>query len=681
MTTHTSALHVQGTAIKTTGNNTVGGYLVVWGDSKTRDLQGEYFTPQTDFALDWFEQRPVLYHHGLDGEMKAAPIGRITSIKMDSTGIWAEAQLDMYKKHVESVQKLVKQGVLHWSSGSLSHLVEVAEDGEIKRWPLIEGSMTPTPAEPRNTDIKAIKSAYEELGIDTSKLRLSTATNTHKPEEVTTPKEADSGLKADANNSNNNKNPLEDDDMPLTDEMKAEIRQFMNETKAELEAEDVKMTDEEAEKMEEEVEGKAAKMEDEPETVKAALPGLIRDALTNVLNERLERANTVKSVVQDALTEQARNMPSKSQAGSGDDRPTNNTNSASKTFDGVPNIDSGFAKRVDRAPMLMHIKSQMPSRQWDDDVRKYKTHLYEANKASAISGANLDFLMSPAQREQLVEELLPKTFLDKVGATMTTVEGNQTVERPKLTKSPKGVWLGENDEVPEDTFTAQMLLATPKPVAGFYQLPLAGVDRLDATTEGMLKNQLLTRIALAINEAAHNGVGNVNTGTTQAGTGSTGAQPLGLLNALPSAQITNLSTAGRAPTPKDMSNMKSAVEARDIELGASTHWVYHSNVLNYFEDLTDTTGQLINRSQWTKGYEPVTTNVLPTNLGTSTDLTRILFGDWQYFEVVQSNMMNLRVFEDSVYTKKLQIGVMAWTFVDFLIHYTEAFEIRNNVKV
>jgi predicted DNA-binding protein (UPF0251 family) len=71
----------------------------------------------------------------------------------------------MHKRYVRAVQRLVEKGILHWSSGSLAHLVEVAEDGQIKRWPLVEGSLTPTPAEPRRTDVQSIKSAYEALGI------------------------------------------------------------------------------------------------------------------------------------------------------------------------------------------------------------------------------------------------------------------------------------------------------------------------------------------------------------------------------------------------------------------------------------------------------------------------------------------------------------------------------------
>ncbi|NWF69046.1 MAG: phage major capsid protein [Chloroflexi bacterium] len=143
----------------------VGGYLVIWGSGQQRDLQGEYFTPQSDLGLAWYEKRPVLYHHGLDGELEAAVIGVIDTLKSDDTGVWAEAQLDLRRRYVRAVQRLVEKGALSWSSGSLAHLVEVADDGFIRRWPIVEGSLTPTPAEPRLTDVRTVKSAYKALGI------------------------------------------------------------------------------------------------------------------------------------------------------------------------------------------------------------------------------------------------------------------------------------------------------------------------------------------------------------------------------------------------------------------------------------------------------------------------------------------------------------------------------------
>ncbi|MYD37777.1 MAG: phage major capsid protein [Chloroflexi bacterium] len=153
----------------------IGGYLIVWGESRQRDLQGEYFTPQTDVGLDWYEQRPVLYQHGLDGSLKAAVIGVIDTLRVDDTGLWAEAQLDLHKRYVRAVQRLVERGVLNWSSGSLPHLVEVSAEGQIKRWPIVEGSLTPTPAEPRHTDVRTLQSAYKALGLDMSRLGLAGA--------------------------------------------------------------------------------------------------------------------------------------------------------------------------------------------------------------------------------------------------------------------------------------------------------------------------------------------------------------------------------------------------------------------------------------------------------------------------------------------------------------------------
>ncbi|MCL5459842.1 hypothetical protein M3M33_14495, partial [Loigolactobacillus coryniformis] len=55
-------------------------------------------------------------------------------------------------------------------------MVEVAGNGEIKRWPIVEGSATPTPAEPRRTGIATIKSAYAFMGLDTTRLNEQDAT-------------------------------------------------------------------------------------------------------------------------------------------------------------------------------------------------------------------------------------------------------------------------------------------------------------------------------------------------------------------------------------------------------------------------------------------------------------------------------------------------------------------------
>ncbi len=159
------------TAVKALdGRGRVGGYLVVWGDATRRDLQGEYFTPETDLGLDWFPRRPVLYQHGLDQALGPALIGQIEVLQPDATGVWVEAQLDLRNRWVRAVLDLVGRGALGWSSGSLPHLVAVEPDGHIRCWPIVEGSLTPTPAEPRLTDAVAVKAAFEALGLPVDRL-------------------------------------------------------------------------------------------------------------------------------------------------------------------------------------------------------------------------------------------------------------------------------------------------------------------------------------------------------------------------------------------------------------------------------------------------------------------------------------------------------------------------------
>lgn len=150
-------------AIKATSENRIGGYLVVWGDRGRRDLQGEFFTKQSDLRLNMWPHKPVLFHHGLDSKVKGEVIGYIDSLKADEIGLWAEAILEDHNEYVRKVNELVEAGALAWSSGSLPQLVEVEEDGWIRCWPIAEGSLTPTPAEPRRTDVRSIKAAITKL--------------------------------------------------------------------------------------------------------------------------------------------------------------------------------------------------------------------------------------------------------------------------------------------------------------------------------------------------------------------------------------------------------------------------------------------------------------------------------------------------------------------------------------
>ena len=161
-------LTVYSDAIKSDRLGSVKGYLVRFGSPDATDLEGDYFTPQTDFGfpIKAGERVPlnVYYHHGMDKIVGKKSIGT-GYVKMDDTGLWYEAQLDMADEYGSMIAKLCKQGKMGYSSGAAGHMVErksVGKASEITRWCIAEASITPTPAEYRNS----VKSLEEMYGME-----------------------------------------------------------------------------------------------------------------------------------------------------------------------------------------------------------------------------------------------------------------------------------------------------------------------------------------------------------------------------------------------------------------------------------------------------------------------------------------------------------------------------------
>lgn len=146
---------------------TIRGLLAPYGgppELGDRDLTGEWFDSATDFGDSLFGgvALPVLFHHGQDKAIDADVIGRFTKTEDDAQGRWLEAQLDKAHAYYQQVAELIRRGGAGLSSGAVSHLVQRTKEGYIKRWPIVEGSITPTPANPLAV-IEGIK-AIELLG-------------------------------------------------------------------------------------------------------------------------------------------------------------------------------------------------------------------------------------------------------------------------------------------------------------------------------------------------------------------------------------------------------------------------------------------------------------------------------------------------------------------------------------
>lgn len=152
----------------------VGGYAVRFTDGDHRDSYGEYFTKNTYLGAHQGDGVDVLFHHGIplhtsrrmtDAQKQSLQsfsdhiFSNTAKTKKDDIGLFTEVVLDMADAYEKAVFGLVKAGKLGWSSGSTWHMVKRTDDGEITRWPIIEISLTPQPAEKLNkaVTLKAIE--------------------------------------------------------------------------------------------------------------------------------------------------------------------------------------------------------------------------------------------------------------------------------------------------------------------------------------------------------------------------------------------------------------------------------------------------------------------------------------------------------------------------------------------
>jgi hypothetical protein len=134
------------------------------GPIKGKDIDGEDFGPDTDLCLDWFPQgRPVLYHHGLNRAVKTSVVGRTDpELEIDDEGVWVKTELNKRARWYDRVRQLVNDEALGYSSGAMPHLVKATKSGHITRWPWVELSLTPTPANPAAV-VYALKSALDDV--------------------------------------------------------------------------------------------------------------------------------------------------------------------------------------------------------------------------------------------------------------------------------------------------------------------------------------------------------------------------------------------------------------------------------------------------------------------------------------------------------------------------------------
>jgi hypothetical protein len=130
------------------------GYLIRYSGPNDPDLSNEYFTKATDYGVEDGAIIPIYFNHGLDETIGKRRLGR-GKVSFKAKGVYIAGAIELHNDYDWAIAELVEAGALAWSSGAPGHLTDLIEHPNgakmITTWILAEASLTPYPAEARNT--------------------------------------------------------------------------------------------------------------------------------------------------------------------------------------------------------------------------------------------------------------------------------------------------------------------------------------------------------------------------------------------------------------------------------------------------------------------------------------------------------------------------------------------------
>lgn len=159
-----------GGAVKALPDGRLGGNLITYGSPSERDVQGEYFTADTDYLIPP-PILPTIYYHGWTKALGNKSIGRAELSRVESGfAVTTTLREDLDPRRRDDILRDAHDGKLGWSSGSANHLVNVSGDGRILQWPIVEASINPirftTDRRNRVLPMKAVRATAEGIEID-----------------------------------------------------------------------------------------------------------------------------------------------------------------------------------------------------------------------------------------------------------------------------------------------------------------------------------------------------------------------------------------------------------------------------------------------------------------------------------------------------------------------------------
>jgi HK97 family phage major capsid protein len=266
---------------------------------------------------------------------------------------------------------------------------------------------------------------------------------------------------------------------------------------------------------------------------------------------------------------------------------------------------------------------------WDKANSYEKSVMAEYRAAmDATNGGNGGYLVPAQAIMDIIELLRAEAVVMRAGASVMTDLIGSPVEIPKQTGGATAFWVGENSAITESALTLGQLTMTPKQVAALVKLSNRLIKLSNPGAEALVRADIASALALAIDLAALRGSGESSV-------------PMGIANT-PHILTYAIGAAGGAPTFDIMAELEGKLEDANALRGNLAYimspkvkrLLKKQKVAQFSGDtggmpliLPMTDQQLSDRL----GYGFYGSTQIPTNLekGGAVNLSEIYFANWR----------------------------------------------------
>jgi len=248
--------------------------------------------------------------------------------------------------------------------------------------------------------------------------------------------------------------------------------------------------------------------------------------------------------------------------------------------------------------------------------------------------------------DSFIDALRANLVVDAAGATfMSNLTGNVAI--PALDSSTNVHWVAENGTPTAGAPTFRQVTMSPKTVAAYVDISRTLMNQSDPSVEQVLRNDLSSGIASAIDAAALGGTGADN-------------QPTGILT---TTGIGSVDLTDGAPTFAQMVAMETAVSTANA-MGGTMSYITTPAMLGAMKTTQKDAGSglFVAEGNNVNGYAVRTTSQLTTNTAIFGNFSDLIIGQFGAVEVVTDR---------SAQSGALTIGI--FTDVDCAVRHAESF--------